>query len=71
NKTELVALIPLTIITIWLGVYPKPVLEPINNSVESVVQLMHEKSISHEAKMRIPNLNKDADAAANSAGEAH
>lgn len=71
NKTELVALIPLTIITIWLGVYPKPVLEPINNSVESVVQLMHEKSISHEAKMRIPNLNKDADATANSAGEAH
>lgn len=56
NKRELLALIPLSIITIWLGVYPKPVLEPINNSVESIVQLMHDKSITEEAKSRIPNL---------------
>ena len=59
NKRELVALIPLAIITIWLGVYPKPVLEPINNSVESIVQLMHDKSITQEAKSRIPNLVQD------------
>ena len=58
NKRELVALIPLSIITIWLGIYPKPVLDPINNSVESVVQLMHDKSITDEAKSRIPNLVK-------------
>jgi NADH-quinone oxidoreductase subunit M len=56
NKTELSALIPLTIIAIWLGIYPKPVLEPINNSVESIVQLMHDKAITEEAKERIPNL---------------
>jgi NADH-quinone oxidoreductase subunit M len=56
NKRELIALIPLTIITIWLGVYPKPLLEPINNSVESIVQLMHDKSQTEEAKSRIPNL---------------
>ena len=56
SKRELLALIPLSIITIWLGIYPKPVLEPINNSVESVVQLMHDKSITEEAKNRIPNL---------------
>ena len=56
NKKELSALIPLTIIAIWLGVYPKPVLEPINNSVESIVQLMHDKAITEEAKERIPNL---------------
>jgi NADH-quinone oxidoreductase subunit M len=55
NKRELVALVPLVIITIWLGVYPKPVLEPINNSVEAVVSLMHEKAITAEAKERIPN----------------
>ena len=59
NKRELIALIPLAIITVWLGIYPKPVLEPINNSVESIVQLMHDKSITEEAKMRIPNLIKD------------
>jgi len=56
NKRELIALIPLTIITIWLGIYPKPILDPINNSVESVVKLMHEKSITEEAKKRIPSL---------------
>ncbi|MEA1918216.1 MAG: NADH-quinone oxidoreductase subunit M [Campylobacterota bacterium] len=55
NKRELFALVPLVIITIWLGVYPKPVLEPINNSVEAVVSLMHEKAITEEAKKRIPN----------------
>jgi len=55
NKRELVALVPLVIVTAWLGVYPKPVLEPINNSVESIVTLMHEKAITEEAKSRIPN----------------
>ncbi|MFT5659636.1 MAG: NADH-quinone oxidoreductase subunit M [Sulfurimonas sp.] len=68
NKRELVALIPLAIITVWLGIYPKPVLEPINNSVESIVQLMHDKSITDEAKSRIPNLVKGA---ATSSKEAH
>jgi len=59
NKRELLALIPLSIITIWLGIYPKPVLEPINKSAEAIVQLMHDKSITNEAKMRIPSpLNK-------------
>jgi len=56
NKRELVALIPLVMITIWLGVYPKPILAPINTSVESVVQLMHDKAQTKEAKKRIPNL---------------
>ena len=56
NKRELIALIPLVIIAIWLGVYPKPVLEPISNSVESIVQLMHDKAQTEEAKSRIPNL---------------
>jgi len=57
NKRELVALIPLVIITAWLGIYPKPVLGPINNSVESVVQLMHNKATSEDAKERIPNVS--------------
>lgn len=57
NKRELIALIPLVIITIWLGIYPKPVLGTINTSVEGVVQLMHEKAVSEEAKKRIPSLD--------------
>jgi NADH-quinone oxidoreductase subunit M len=56
NRKELVALVPLTIVAIWLGVYPKPVLEPINNSVESIVKLMHVKAVTEEAKSAIPNL---------------
>ena len=58
NKREWIALIPLAVITVWLGVYPNPVLGPINNSVKSVVQLMHNKSTTELAKERIPNLVK-------------
>ena len=58
NKTELLGLIPLTIIAIWLGIYPKPVLEPINNSVEAVVQLMHDKAVSPKSKSVIPSIVK-------------
>lgn len=71
NKRELVALIPLSIITIWLGVYPKPVLEPINNSVESIVQLMHNKATSEEAKKRIPNLLEGVEITRTAMKEAH
>ncbi len=53
NKTELVALIPLVAITIWLGVYPKPVLDPINKSVTRLVKFMHEKSRTPDGKIRI------------------
>jgi NADH-quinone oxidoreductase subunit M len=71
NKRELIALVPLVIITIWLGIYPKPILGPINNSVESVVQLMHEKSITPEAKKRIPSLRENVVMTRTSAKEAH
>ncbi|SFV54603.1 NADH-ubiquinone oxidoreductase chain M [hydrothermal vent metagenome] len=58
NKKELFGLIPLVIVAIWLGVYPKPVLEPINNSVTAIVKLMHSKATTKLAKERIPDLNK-------------
>ena len=50
NSRELSALIPLVIIVIWLGVYPKPVLVPIDNSVKALVSFMHEKAKTPEAK---------------------
>jgi NADH-quinone oxidoreductase subunit M len=58
NKKELFGLVPLVIVAIWLGVYPQPVLGPIDNSVKSIVQLMHNKSTTELAKKRIPNLVK-------------
>jgi NADH-quinone oxidoreductase subunit M len=71
NKRELIALVPLLVLTIWLGIYPKPVLAPISNSVESIVQLMHDKSTTDEAKSRIPNLREKALKTKTSAEEAH
>ena len=50
DSKETWALVPLVLIVIWLGVYPKPVLEPIDNSVKAMVSFMHEKAITQEAK---------------------
>jgi NADH-quinone oxidoreductase subunit M len=50
NKRETWSLIPLVAIVIWLGVYPKPVLTPIDNSVNALLAFMDEKAITQEAK---------------------
>lgn len=41
---ELVALIPLAALVVILGVYPKPILEPVNNSVTQLVEVMKVKA---------------------------
>jgi len=41
---ELTALVPLVAIIIWLGVYPRPILRPIDNSVKALMVFMHEKA---------------------------
>ena len=53
NTKELTALVPLVAIVIWLGVYPKPILQPIDNSVKALVSFMHEKAKTAEAKQTI------------------
>jgi len=50
DRRETWSLIPLVAIVIWLGVYPKPVLEPIDNSVKAMLNFMDEKAITQEAK---------------------
>lgn len=50
NSRETWSLIPLVAIVIWLGVYPKPVLEPIDTSVKALLNFMDEKAITKEAK---------------------
>jgi len=62
NAKELSALIPLVAIVIWLGIYPKPVLVPIDNSVKELVSFMHEKAQTPEAKKTIivSKLNREA-----------
>jgi len=44
------SLIPLVLIVVWLGVYPKPVLEPIDNSVKAMLTFMDEKAVTQEAR---------------------
>ena len=50
NARETWSLIPLVAIVIWLGVYPKPVITPIDNSVKALLAFMDEKAITKEAK---------------------
>jgi NADH-quinone oxidoreductase subunit M len=54
---ELAALVPLVAIVVWLGVYPKPVLEPVDKSVKQLVQVMYLKSVTPEAKATIASVN--------------
>ena len=62
NKRETWSLIPLVAIVIWLGVYPKPVLEPIDNSVNALLTFADEKAITKEAKDMIILVNTDKEA---------
>jgi NADH-quinone oxidoreductase subunit M len=50
NAKELTALVPLVLVVVWLGVYPKPVLGPIDTSVKSMLKLMEKKALTKEAK---------------------
>jgi len=62
NARETWSLIPLVAIVIWLGVYPKPVLEPIDHSVKAMLKFMDEKAITQEAKdmIKVSKSSKEA-----------
>jgi NADH-quinone oxidoreductase subunit M len=57
NGKEYGALIPLVMLVVYLGVYPKPILEPVDKSVKQVVQIMYIKAITPEAKEMIAKVN--------------
>ena len=50
NAKELFSLVPLVLVVIWLGVYPNPVLKPIDKSVKNMLELMEKKAVTKEAK---------------------
>ena len=54
---EIAALVPLVMLVVYLGVYPKPILEPVDNSVKQLVQVMYLKSVTPEAKSMIASVN--------------
>jgi len=54
---EIAALVPLVMLVVYLGVYPKPILEPVDKSVKQLVQVMYLKSVTPEAKAKIATVN--------------
>jgi NADH-quinone oxidoreductase subunit M len=52
NRRELVSLVPLAIVTIFLGIYPSPMLDLMNASVNHLVEIV--KTGSHIAATFIP-----------------
>ncbi|WP_375724927.1 NADH-quinone oxidoreductase subunit M [Arcobacter sp. KX21116] len=54
---ELVALIPLVALVIILGIYPKPILEPVNTSVKHLVQVMQIKAQQETSKTQLMSSN--------------
>lgn len=49
DAREWSALLPLAVIVIWLGVYPKPILEPINKGVENVLAIMQSRIVDQRS----------------------
>jgi NADH-quinone oxidoreductase subunit M len=60
NTRELTALLPLVAIVVWLGVYPKPVLGPIDNSVNKLLVQMEEHAQLQSTKDAIIISKKEA-----------
>ena len=58
---ELTALLPLVAIVVWLGVYPNPVLKPIDNSVKALLVQMESKAKTPAAKEAIVISKKEAE----------
>jgi NADH-quinone oxidoreductase subunit M len=54
---ELAALVPLVALVVILGIYPKPLLAPIDASVKKMIVLMEKKVLSPEAKDFILKVN--------------
>ncbi len=53
DAKETWSLIPLVAIVVWLGIYPKPILDPIDNSVNRMLVFMEKKAFTDEAKAMI------------------
>jgi NADH-quinone oxidoreductase subunit M len=54
---ELVALTSLVVLIIALGIYPKVVLEPLNNSVTQLTKIMEVKAVNDDTREKLKSLN--------------
>ena len=62
NLKEKLALIPLVALVAILGIYPEPILNPIDKSVKSMISLMEKKAVTKEAKELIVKVNSVGEA---------
>ncbi len=62
DAKELSALIPLVLLVVYLGVYPKPVLNPIDSSVKQMIENMQKKAVTPEAKELLKKVNSVGEA---------
>jgi len=54
---ELAALIPLVALVVILGIYPKPILKPVDTSVSALVEVMQLKAVNPTTKTRLMESN--------------
>jgi NADH-quinone oxidoreductase subunit M len=54
---EMVALIPLVALIVILGIYPKPILDPVNKSVTQLVEIMQLKAVNETTKTKLISAN--------------
>jgi NADH-quinone oxidoreductase subunit M len=62
NQKELMALVPLVILVVLLGVYPKPILNPIDSSVKNMIVGMYKKSVKSGTKEFLLKVNEIGEA---------
>ncbi len=54
---EVAALVPLVMLVVFLGVYPKPILQPVDKSVSNLVHIMYLRAKSEDSKRVISTVN--------------
>ena len=55
NKNEVLALVPLCILVVLLGIFPKIILTPVNTSVNELVNIMEIKAVKQSSKDTLKN----------------
>ena len=58
NLREKIALIPLVLIIVWLGIYPKVILSKIDIAANEVITLMYNRAVLSESKDFIIKVNR-------------
>ncbi|WP_095225642.1 NADH-quinone oxidoreductase subunit M [Helicobacter sp. 12S02634-8] len=52
---EISVMLPFVFVIIFLGIYPKPLLTPIQNSTQQLLETMHNRAIKKETKIYLKN----------------